>query len=57
MQDLYQQALAAIGMRAADVEVADVDLTIKPTNFLRNPTWNCPAEAAILDRQAAILFE
>ena len=53
----YEEALAAIGTPAAAIEVADWDSTIKPTDNLRAPVGYCGVEGAILDRQAAILFE
>lgn len=53
----YEQALAAIGTKAADAEFPDFDRTIKPTDHLRAPVGNCTVEGAILNRQAHILFE
>ena len=55
--DSYTQALSAIGMKASDIEVQDIDLTPKPTDFLRKPAIDSWAERAILDRQAPIHFE
>jgi hypothetical protein len=53
----YEEALAAIGTRAADIEFHEFDRTIKPTDHLRAPVGNCRVEGAILARQEAIHFE
>ncbi len=53
----YEEALAAIGTRAADIEVPDFDRTIPPTDYLRAPVGDCRIEGAILNRQAHIHFE
>lgn len=53
----YADALAAIGTRAADIEVPDFDRTIKPTDYLRAPVGNCVVEGLILARQEHIHFE
>ena len=53
----YEEALASIGMLANDVSFIDADMTIKATDFLRQPVIESMAERAILDRQAAITFE
>lgn len=53
----FEQALAAIGTKAADIQVADCDPTIKPTDYLRAPVGNCKVEGLILARQEHIHFE
>ena len=48
----YEDAIASIGMRAADVEFdIPADMRIKPTDYLRKPIGDCRTEGAILDRQ------
>lgn len=53
----YEEALASIGTPASEIEVAEWDSTIKPTGHIISPVGHCCVEGAILDRQAAILFE
>jgi len=53
----YEEALAAIGAPASEIEVAEWDAAIKPTGHIISPVRYCGVEGAILDRQAAILFE
>jgi hypothetical protein len=54
----YEEALASIGTRAADIEVAACDLTIKPTDFLRAPCIGfSTVEGLLLARAESIIFE
>lgn len=54
----YEEALAAIGTRAADATFPAADLTIRPTNFVKNfTTTESLTERALLDRAALITFE
>jgi len=56
----YEDALLAVALKltASEIEFPAADLTIKPTDFLRNPvTSTSRIEGAILDRQSAIHFE
>ena len=57
--ETYADALLAVALKlpSAQVEVANVDLTIKPTNYLQKHVVESLAERAILDRQAHIHFE
>ena len=55
----YEDALLAVALKlpAAAAEFSAADMTIKPTDFLRNPVPCSRIEGAILDRQSHILFE
>lgn len=54
----YEEALAAIGTRAADAEFPAADLTIRPTNNIKNfTTTESRIERILLDRAALITFE
>jgi hypothetical protein len=53
----YEDALAAIGQRAADIEFPEFDRSIKPTDYLRAPVGDCQIEGLILARQEHIHFE
>ena len=57
--ETYEDALLAVALKlpSAQVEVAAVDLTIKPTNYLQKQVSDSFAERAILNRQAHIHFE
>ena len=54
----YEQALAAIGTSAADASFPAADLTIRPTNNVKNfTTTESRIERILLDRAAVITFE
>jgi hypothetical protein len=53
----YEDALAAIGKKASEIEFPEADVSIKPTDNLRAPVGNCRIEGLILARTEAILFE
>jgi hypothetical protein len=56
----YEDALLAVALKLTydEIEFPATDMTIKPTDFLRNPvTSSSRIEGAILNRQAHILFE
>ena len=56
----YEDAILAVALKltASEIEFPAADLTIKPTDFLRNPvTSSSRIEGAILNRQSAIHFE
>jgi hypothetical protein len=55
----YEDALLAVALKLTydEIEFPATDMTIKPTDFLRNPVPCSRIEGAILDRQSHILFE
>jgi len=54
----FEEALASIGTRAADIEVVACDLSIKPTDFLRSPCIGfSTVEGLLLARAESVLFE
>jgi hypothetical protein len=55
----YEDALLAIALKLphSEIEFPEVDMAIKPTNYLKSPVPSSRIEGAILNRQAHIHFE